>query len=292
MIGIGPGDEVITTPLTCAATNIPLLRRGAKIVWADICKKTLCIDPIDVRAKVTEKTKAIVQVHLGGVRADVGIQHDIPIVSDAAQALGIFGMGNYTCCSFQAIKHITTGDGGMLVVDKPEDHKKAKLLRWFGIDRERKIPDTWQAYRDRMMTFDIEELGTKRHMNDIQAALGLAGLINYPEIHAHRKKIFDFYKSELSHLRGLRVVDGIENVYWLATLLVERRDDFARMLFEAGVETNLVQVRNDKYKVFGGVKADLPVMDEVEGMYISIPIGMHVSFAEAQYICSTIKKGW
>ena len=73
LLGIGPGDEVITTPLTCTATNIPLLRAGAKIVWADILDDTLCIDPEDVARKVTDKTKAIVQVHLGGVQANAGV---------------------------------------------------------------------------------------------------------------------------------------------------------------------------------------------------------------------------
>ena len=127
ILKLGPGDEVITTPLTCTATNLPLVRRGCKIIWADINPKTLCIDPIDVRGKCTDKTKAIIQVHLGGIKADVGIVH-VPVVSDAAQALGVFN-GDFTACSFQAIKHIATGDGGMLVCPSEVSAKKAKLFR-------------------------------------------------------------------------------------------------------------------------------------------------------------------
>lgn len=290
LIGLKEGDEVITTPLTCSATNIPLLHRGVKIVWADILEDTLCIDPIDVRSKITEKTKAIVQVHLGGIKADAGIVH-IPVVSDACQALGIF-TGDYTCCSFQAIKHVTTGDGGMLVLNNSLEYRKAKLMRWFGIDRERVIPNTWEAYRTRMMSFDIELIGEKKQMNDLAATLGIVGLSHYGEVVTYRKRLFELYKRLLKGVDGLKIIDGKENVYWLFTVLVERRDDFARMLFDAGIETNLVQVRNDKYKIFGGKQTNLPVLDSIEGKYLSLPIGMHVEEEDVRYIVGQIRKGW
>ena len=295
LIGLKPGDEVISTPLTCNATNIPLIRRGVKIVWADINRDTLCISATDVLSKVTKKTKAIVQVHLGGIQADVTMPGwDIPIVSDAAQALGFFN-GNFTCCSFQSIKQITTGDGGMLVVDTKDserDRNRAKLLRWFGIDREKKIRNNWQAYLERKPTFDIQLPGYKYQMTDISAAMGLAGLARYDGVIAHRKKIFDIYRKRL-HMQGsIRLIDGTPNTYWLATLLVEDRDSFAKAMFEADIDTNLVQVRNDVYKVFGGKKADLKTLAEVEDKYISIPIGMHISEDDAHYICDRIMEGW
>lgn len=290
LIGIEPGDEVITTPLTCTATNLALLRLGAKIVWADILKSTLCIDPVDVRSKLTAKTKAVVQVHLSGIKADVGKLH-VPVVSDACQALGIFN-GDYTCCSFQAIKHFTTGDGGMIVMRTEAEARKAKLLRWFGIDRERKIANNWQAFKERKMTFDIELAGTKRHMNDIAAVMGIIGLLHYDEVLAHRKRLFNVYRSRLTHNPDIWIIDGLENKYWLCTVLVNHRDDFARMMFEADVDTNVVQVRNDIYKIFGGKRADLPTMDHLEDKYLSLPLGMHVSEEEVHYICDQIEKGW
>jgi len=100
------------------------------------------------------------------------------------------------------------------------------------------------------------------------------------------------YEKMLSGVDGIKIVNGEENVYWLFTILVERRDDFARMLYDAGVETNLVQVRNDGYKVFGGKKADLPNLASIENKYISLPIGMHVKEEEVNYICSKIRNGW
>lgn len=290
LIGLKEGDEVITTPFTCAATNIPLLHRKVKIVWADILEDSLTIDPLDVRAKITGHTKAIIQVHLGGVRADVGRMH-IPVVSDACQALGIFS-GDITCCSFQAIKHVTTGDGGMVVPGMEHEADTAKLLRWFGIDRDRVVEDNWMKYRTRMMCFDIDIPGYKRHMNDIAAAMGIAGLRFYQRNLNHRKAIFAIYKERLGKVDGIKVIDGRENVCWLATLLVEKRDAFARWLYCNEIETNLVQVRNDVYKVFGGEKAVLPALENIEDKYISIPIGPHVSLEDANEICNIIERGW
>jgi dTDP-4-amino-4,6-dideoxygalactose transaminase len=290
LVGLKAGDEVITTPLTCTATNLTLLRLGVKIVWADILKETLCIDPLDVLSKITSKTKAIVQVHLGGIKAEVQGTH-LPVISDACQALGIFS-GDITCNSFQAIKHITTGDGGMITLPEESLYKKAKLYRWFGIDRDKKIANNWQAYTCRRMTFDIELPGAKRQMTDIAATMGLVGLKHYHKVMNHRERIFNIYRKELKDVYGLSLVDSKDNAYWLATLLVERRDDFAKMLFEYDIDTNVVQVRNDIYNIFGGYRCDLPVMNEVEHKYLSIPVGMNVSEDDAYYICDTIRKGW
>lgn len=290
LLDLRPGDEVISTPLTCTATNIPLLRRGVKIIWADINENTLCICPIDVRSKISEKTRAVVQVHLGGVDANIGKFH-VPVVSDAAQALGIFN-GDYTCCSFQAIKHVSTGDGGMLICPDEAIRDKARLLRWFGIDRSKKVLHSWESYRTRMMCFDIEIAGTKRHMNDIEAAMGIVGLKYYDEVIKYRRSLFGIYLSRLAGMDGIKIINGAKNTCWLCTVLVDRRDDFARKMFDHDIECNIVQVRNDIYKIFGGQRADLPVMNMVEKKYVSLPIGMHTSEEDIERICSVIKEGW
>jgi len=284
LIGIGPGDEVITTPLTCTATNIPLLRRGAKIVFADIRRDTLTIDKEDVNRKITARTKAIVMVNLNGI--DSGPEEflgrdsgggRIPVVVDSSQALGNFG-GDYTTCSFQAIKHITTGDGGMLVCRNPEHAREAKLLRWFGIDRELKIGNNWQPYKGRAILFDIELPGYKYQMNDIAAALGLAGLRTYDRVVEQRRAIFEIYR------RCLPMVDGPSNKYGYACLLVEDRAAFADKMAAAGIETNVLQVRNDAYKIFRPFRIELPNMDWVEDRYISIPLHNHLTLDDARYI--------
>jgi len=291
LVGLDENSEVIVPVLNCTAGGTALLRRKCKIVFADILESTLNIDPVDVRSKITDKTKAVVQTHLGGIKSDIGKLH-IPVISDAAQALGIF-VGDYTCNSFQAIKHISTPDLGMIIINNSEKAHKAKLFRWFGIDRQKKILNNYQAYRERKMTFDIEIAGSKRQPNDIAAAMALIGLKHYHEILDHRRKIFNIYKKELANIDGITLVDGQENVYWLATLLIEkRRDDFAKMMFEADVDVNTVHVRNDIYKIFGGFKQDLPMMNKLEERYISIPCGGNVSEGDCHYIISCIKSGW
>jgi dTDP-4-amino-4,6-dideoxygalactose transaminase len=180
----------------------------------------------------------------------------------------------------------------MLICPNEDEYKKAKLLRWFGIDREKKIKNNWQAYTQRQMTFDIEMVGYKRQMTDIAASMGLGGLKVYDKIIEHRRNLFSIYKDNLKDLDGIKFVDGKNNTCWLCTVLVERRDDFAKMMFESNIDTNLVQIRNDVFKIFGGERADLPVMNYVEGKYISLPIGMHITETDVNYICSVIKAGW
>lgn len=292
LIGIKEGDEVIVPVMTCTATNLPLLARKAKLVFVDIDPDTMCPNNSDVLNKITENTKAIVTVDLGGISGELkGLPKHIPVVQDAAQAPGIF-YGDYVCNSFQAIKHFTTGDGGMITCPNKESYDRAKLLRWFGIDREKKIENNWQCYKERQMTFDIEEVGYKRHMNDIQAGMGIIGLYHYDNIIRHRGILFNRYKELLKDCKDIKIIDGDKNVYWLCTALVERRDDFSKMLFSYGIDNNLVHLRNDIYKVFGGERLDLPVMNEYESKYICLPLHMNMNIEHVDFICEKIRKGW
>lgn len=291
LLDIQEGDEVIVPVLTCTATNIPLLRRKAKLIFADIDSDTLCPDFDDIAGKVTENTKAIVTVNLGGIKSDLVRIDGIPVVCDSAQGTGLDG-GDYCTYSFQAIKHFTTGDGGMLFTPDEESYKRAKKLRWFGIDREQKQKNDWQAYKEREMTFDIEEAGYKYQMTDIAASMGLAGLEAYDKILIHRSVLFERYRNGIENIPGIRMVDGRVNVHWLATFLVENRDDFAIKLAENGIETNLVQLRNDIFKIFGGKRQDLPNMNRLEDKYISLPLHTNMNVSDVDYVLSVIKGGW
>jgi perosamine synthetase len=291
LLELKPGDEVISTPLTCTATNIPLLRRGVKIVWADIDPGTLCLSRDDVLSRISSKTKAIVNVHLGGVENDLwGMP--CPVVSDACQALGVF-KGDYTCNSFQAIKHITTGDGGMITLPNEDMCHKAKLLRWFGIDREKKQAANWSPYTlTRKMTFDIELLGHKRQMTDIAAGMGIAGLEGYADMINARYAIADIYKERLGKIAGVKLIDGKVNTWWLCTLIVREREKFSKMLYANSIDNNMVQVRNDIYKIFGGKRQDLPILNSLEENYVSIPLHPFVTEDMAHFICDCIEGGW
>ena len=144
LIGIGPGDKVLTPVLTCSATAMPLVHRKANIVFCDIDRETWTIDYESVRDNI-KGAKALVVVNLGGLQCadavfDIAKEEKVPVVVDAAQSLGITEIeGDYITYSFQAIKHFATGDGGMLIVRNAEDEVRAKNLRWFGIDRDRRM---------------------------------------------------------------------------------------------------------------------------------------------------------
>ena len=151
LAGLKKGDEVITTIFTCTATNIPMLYMGLKIKFADIDRDTMNISIDSVKKLITKKTKAIVCVHYGGLPCDMDAlqkickQKKIILIEDAAHALGakykkkpIGSISDFSTFSFQAIKHFTTGDGGMLTIKNKKLEDKAKRIRWFGIDRKKK----------------------------------------------------------------------------------------------------------------------------------------------------------
>lgn len=291
LIGIGKGDEVITPCLTCTATNIPLVRHGAKIVFADI-NENLVIDYDDVRKKATAKTKAIVVTTLGGLPVDKRIftlaqSLHIPVVIDAAQSLGVAEpRGDYVCYSFQAIKHFTTGDGGMLVLRNKADFIRAKKLRWFGIDREVRRRNNWNWQVNHQMAGDIEEPGYKYHMNDIAAALGLVGLQYSDEILNYRRSLCNYYAASMP--------DGVRCVYggscWLLAIITEQRNDLIEYLRKKSIECDMVQVRNDIFKVFGGRRQNLPKMNAMENKYMYLPLHCQITRNDIDYIKKMIFK--
>jgi perosamine synthetase len=288
LIGIGEGDIVLSSVFTCTATNIPLLRRGAFIRFLDI-GDNLTASYDDVVRKISKDVKAIVVVTVGGIPIDNRIfalakENNIPVVIDAAQSLGILEPnGDYVCYSFQAIKHFTTGDGGMLVTRNEDDYKRAKKLRWFGIDREAKRQADWRCMINRQMTMDIDEPGYKYHMNDISAAMGIVGLRHSNETLMYRGLICDKYMKEL----GGGICGGS---YWLFAVLVHDRDNVIKYLRDNGIECDLVQLRNDIFKVFNGRQRLLENMDRLESHYLYLPLHQNLRNSDIGYVTETLKK--
>ena len=207
--GVLPGDEVISTPMTCSATNTAIVSQGATIVWADIDPDTGNIDPNSVEGILKRRSnsgpmpKAIMCVHWGGYPCDmkalmdIGQKYGIKVIEDAAHAFGAFykneyigNHGDFVCFSFQAIKHLTSVDGGALVCKDLKDHNRGKLLRWYGIDREGERSD----FR---CEADITEAGWKYHMNDVCAAVGIANLREIDWVLDRHKKYGQIYDEEL-----------------------------------------------------------------------------------------------
>lgn len=290
LIGIKKDDEVLTPVFGCTVTNIPLARRGAKLNFLDINNKLL-VDYEDVKKKISKKTKALVVVNLGGIKIedrvfDLAKEYRVPVVIDAAQSVGIKEpQGDYVCYSFQAIKHFTTGDGGMLVIRNKNEYKRAKKLRWFGIDREAKKKANWKWTVKHQMALDIEELGYKYHMNDIAAAMGLVGLRHSDELLRQRKYLCEEYDRKL---KGFQAIYG--GAYWLFAILSENRNKLMDKLEKHGVESDLVQIRNDLFRVFGGKRQNLPNMDRIENKYLYLPLHPKITFKDVEYIANIIKQ--
>ena len=279
--GVGPGAHVISTPLTCSATNIPILHLGATPLWADIDPQTGLIDPASVEQlvlKYRETVKAIIAVDWGGTPCDYDALHQVsdgvPIVEDAAHAFGawyrerrIGTVADYTALSFQAIKHLTTGDGGALRV--PESQwKRARDMRWFGIDRD----DPTVQFRGET---DITEPGFKFHMNDIAATIGLANLPQIDMILRRHRSAALVYTGELDS-RFSRTMPRYdhESSWWMYTVLLpsqQERDDFRSWMGANGITVSQVHWRNDKLSIFEPFMRELPGVDEFTSRMICLP---------------------
>jgi perosamine synthetase len=301
LAGLQKGDEVITPLFTCTATNIPFLYMGVNIVFADVQRETLNIDPADVRRRITPRTKAIVCVHYGGLPCDMaelqGIadEYGLKVIEDAAHALGATYRGksvgqisDFTMFSFQAIKHITTGDGGMLLLREPALLDKGQRIRWFGIDRKAKQGGHWEN--------DIREVGYKYQMTDISAALGLAALEEFDSILTHRQTLLRAYEKGLAGIAGVTVIGAGLNdrthAAWMCTILVDEREGLQTKLRENGIESSQVHFRNDRYTVFGGRQRGYDNMDAIEDTYLVIPLHTRMGLNEVDRVCTVIKSGW
>lgn len=281
LAGVGPGASVITTPLTCSATNLPILHLGGTPIWADIDPRTGLIDPASVEALVRrhrDTVKAIVAVDWGGAPCDyrelAHVADGLPIIADAAHSFGAWygedpvgNLADYTVFSFQAIKHLTTGDGGAVVVPD-EQRKRARDLRWFGIDRD--LPGV--EFRGAL---DITEAGYKWHMNDINAQIGLANLTIVHRVLAAHRTNAALYDEQLDP-RFVRTSPAYEHQssWWMYTTLLPSavaRDAFRLWMAERGVTVSQVHWRNDKLSVFASYQRELPGVDDFSSKMICLP---------------------
>ena len=300
LAGIKPGDEVAVPVFTCTATNIPLLYIGAKPVFVDVDPRSLNISARDLKRKVTSKTKAIVCVHYGGLPCDmaeirsIADAFGIPVIEDAAHALGatydgkpIGALSEFTMYSFQAIKHLTTGDGGLLTFADESLLPMASRLRWFGIDRTNKQKGIWEN--------DIKEIGYKYQMTDIAAAIGLAGLEEFDETLELRRSLYRRYKERLCDVPHVRIADDHDprkgHAAWLFTVFVENRIECQLKLRSRGIESGQTHFRNDRYSIFG-CDDEFPAMDSIDDNYLVLPLHTKMTLADVDRICDTLSAGW
>jgi perosamine synthetase len=304
LAGVRPGDEVIVSPLTCAATVMPIANLFARPVWCEVDPLTGMIDPAAIAGLISEKTRALILYHWSGNVADIGKiaaitkRHAITLIQDASEAFGaeyrnrrMGSEADFTIYSFYATKHINCGEGAALLATDPAALESALCLRRLGID--------YRSFRlangDLNPDFDVPYAGFNLAMNEIAATLGLEGLRHADEIVARHQENGRYYESALREVPGVRLlrqVEGTVSGYWVYSLLADRRDDLVRKLAAQGIGVQRLHLRIDGYACFGGVRRNLPGVAEFDACNLCIPCGWWVGAAERERIVECIRTGW
>jgi len=304
MAGVRPGDEVISSPLACSASLMPIANLFAKPVWCDINPITGMPDVTHIAGLITEKTRAILLYHWSGDVADVsGIaklaqQHNIKLIEDASEALGaelssvkLGGVADFTVYSFYATKHITTGEGAVLLAADMEMVKSARYLRRFGID-----PTSFRmADGDLNSDFDIPSAGFNFPMNEIAATIGLEQMSHVDEIVLCHRKNGQYFDAMLQGVSGLHLqarLDASISGFWTYSLCAERRDDLVRKLHSHGIGAQRLHMRHDGYSCFGGKERALSGVERFDAQNLSIPCGWWVGEEERERVIECLRSGW
>lgn len=304
LAGVRPGDEVITSPLACSASLMPIANLFARPVWCDIDPQTGMIDPDRLAGLVSAKTRALLLYHWSGNIGDVeGVatvtkQNGIKLIQDASEAFGaeyrhrrLGSEADYTVYSFYATKQINSIEGAALLAADPVDVDKVILLRRFGIDYSR----LRHANGDLNPDFDIPVAGYNLAMNEIAATVASEALNHADDIVARHRANGAFYEAALADVHGLRQLrqrNDAHSAYWTYSLLVERRDDLIRKLVANGIGAQRLHMRNDNYSCFGGRQRELPGVAEFDAGTLSIPCGWWVGEAERERIVECVRTGW
>ena len=315
--GVGKGDEVIVPSLTFVSTVHAVMYVGAKPVFADIERDTLCISVNDVKNKITKKTKAVIPVHYGGLPCDldslqkIAKSRHIIIIEDAAHACGsiykgkkIGSLSDYTCFSFHAVKNLATGDGGMITVTDQKTSEKLKRLRWVGITK-----DTWgriekvlehglASNRGYGWYYGVHELGYKYHMNDINAALGLVQLAKLDMANKKRRAKAEYYNVHLNGVGDIvcPVLSDVESGtvsaqhnYVIRTKLRDKLHLYLRKHYiSTGVHYMPIHLQPFYRNIFPNVK--LPVTENEWKKVLTLPLYPKLTRVEQDYIIDRIKE--
>jgi dTDP-4-amino-4,6-dideoxygalactose transaminase len=306
--GINDNDYVLSTPLTCFATNASILANNLKIKWIDIDKETCNIDLDDLEKKINKNTKIIVFVHWGGNSIDYDKLNLIlnkkelelgfrpTVIEDCAHAMMskfdnkyIGTHGNISVFSLQAIKHLTTGDGGLIFLPNEELYNRAKLLRWYGIDRDKRN----YKKKDLRMENDIEEWGYKYHMNDISATIGISNLELLDDNVEIIKKNCRYYKDNLQNLQKIKLLKlnkKADCCYWIYTILCDDVEKFVNFMKDNNIMVSQVHKRNDIHTCTKDFIINLPNLNEIENKYVCIPCGWWLNNKDIIYIVNSIKE--
>lgn len=293
-LGVGPGDEVIVPDLTWVATGNAVVYCGATPIFADVSASTWTMDPTLLERHITSRTKAIMPVHLYGHPAEMDVimniarKHNIPVVEDAAPAIGAEckgrktgTFGSFAMFSFQGAKLAVTGEGGMLVTDDDELYDRVHML-W---DQGR-VPGT----------FWIEKTGWKYKMSNVQAAIGLAQLQRTDELVEAKRKIFGWYREALEGASGFTLAteaDWARSIYWMTSITLDQgidRDAVRKALRDLNVDTRPAFPAISAYPMWRERQEPQPVASRIGNQSINLPSGHKLTQAKVRYVASKLRE--
>lgn len=312
--GIGPGDEVITTPLTFVATANAVIYQGGRPVFADIDPLTLNVDPEKIKAQISKKTKAIIPVHFGGLACDmrkineIGREKNLVIIEDACHALGARLLTSNgwerigSCCysdmvvfSFHPVKQITTGEGGMVLTNSPELVERLRRFRHHGIRR-----DCNGTVSEGPWYYEMEDLGFNYRMTDFQSALGLSQLSRLNDFLTRRQAIAERYRENLRQV-GLAFQEWDHGRYdhawhlFVVQLPLEKLSASRRMIFEAltslgiGVSVHYNPVYlNPYYRNLGYKRGECPVAEAYYERALTLPLYPTMTDADQKRVITAV----
>lgn len=304
--GIEPGDEVITTPLTFAASANCVLYCGGTPVFADVDPKTYNIDPEDIQRKITDRTKAIIAVHLAGQPCDmdaihsIAREHGLIVIEDGAHALGsvykgkkVGSMSDMTTFSFHPVKPITTGEGGMIVTDNEDFYKKMILFRSHGITRD----DSMMTRNDGPWFYQQFNLGYNYRITDIQCALGCSQMKKLDRFLARRKEIVARYNEAFADCDNiitpyqLSDTESGWHLYIVQVKKCDRRQVFENMR-EKGIGVNVHYIpvyMHPYYQEHGYENVHCANAEEIYSHIISLPLYPGLTSEKQDYVIDTLK---
>ena len=303
--GIGEGDEVITTPITFAASSNCVLYCGGTPVFADINPETYNISSVDIERKITSKTKAIIAVHFTGQPCEmdqiheIADKHNLIVIEDGAHALGAVYKGkrvgtlsDMTTFSFHPVKHITTGEGGMILTDNPKLYERLKLFRTHGITREENL----LTKNDGPWYYEQRDLGFNYRITDIQCALGTSQMDRLPGFLEKRKKIAEQYNEAFAGNNQIQLPyqkEGCDNAWHLYVIRVKNgnRKEVFEKLRAAGIGVNVHYIpvyQHPYYRSHGYAQVVCPNAEEYYKECISLPMYPDLKEEEQEYVIKKV----
>lgn len=303
--GIGEGDEVITTPITFAASSNCVLYCGGTPVFADINPETYNISSEDIERKITPKTKAIIAVHFTGQPCEmeqihvIAHKYNLIVIEDGAHALGaeyqgkrVGTLSDMTTFSFHPVKHITTGEGGMILTDNPELYQRLKLFRTHGITREEEL----LTKNDGPWYYEQLDLGYNYRITDIQCALGVSQMDRLPEFLEKRKQIAKRYNEAFAANEQIQLPyqkEGCDNAWHLYVIRIKngKRKEIFEKLRAAGIGVNVHYIpvyQHPYYRTHGYAEVTCPNAEEYYKECISLPMYPDLKEEEQEYVIEKV----